>query len=150
MEMRWPLQNFTEVRLSTGEMRLVIGYSVHIRTVISIFSLIHWKISYSKPQAQTWDFPLLVMTLWANSCFKSSMRMKTQLWFSWWKQYLEATWSVFGCPCLHSNIYGCLFLHYRLTGKNVNLFGRLAKYFHSTLCRTDTPTNQQPKPRMLG
>lgn len=53
MEMRWTWQNFTQVRVSAGETRLVKSYSVHIKTVISIFSLIHWKISYSRSQAQT-------------------------------------------------------------------------------------------------
>lgn len=51
--MRWPWQDFAEVRLSTGETRLVIGYGVHIKTVISIFSFIHCKISSSRSQAQT-------------------------------------------------------------------------------------------------
>ena len=43
-----------------------------------------------------------------------------------------------------------MLFHYRLKGKKFNLLDRLAKNFHSTLYRTYMPTNQQPKPKILG
>ena len=115
-------RTFARIRLSAGETRWVISYSVHIERVTFTLMLIHWKFSYIRSQDQMWNF-LCLEYCGSNSCFESSMKIKIQFWFSWCKQYIfPNSLLCLPCSCPLLNIYGWLFFHETMKNKNFNLW----------------------------
>lgn len=132
------------------EKQLSYKPTVHIERVT--FTLIHWKYSYIRSQDKMWKL-LCLEYRGSNSCFESSVKIKTQFWFSWWKKCIFPN-SVLclPCSCPPLNIYGWMFFHERMKSKNFNLWQisqEFSLYFLQKFCAYNSTTNQIKNPCLM-